>query len=158
MPGPALHSAENHTLLIQLKDGLSAIGTNLVAHITQTRDETKMLHARIDLHQAQTATAFAKLGDENASRGRVNASHVAVLVSLLVGIGGFGNAMVEMKLANERPRINQHGDQLMQAESDRRALHAEIVEERVRAAREDATAAEFRRAAERKIDRLEARP
>ena len=144
-PTAAQQSTANHTLLIQLADGQKTLGENFITFSAQQREENRVIHGRIDFNATQTAQGFSKLSEENASRGRVNASHVAVLIALLVGIGGFGNAMMEMKISNERPKIDANTRLIQEANADRAQLRAELVTLRVEQAAQAAAGAEHRR-------------
>lgn len=134
-------SGENHTLLVQLNDAVTAMGKQVGQHIEQQTKENVRLHERIDGVQVETRNGVDAIKASLASSGKVTASNIfaliAVLVSVMALVGGIAQAYISVRLGNITPLIDANMAQIEQVRTEQHRQREELTLTRIEAARVD---------------------
>jgi hypothetical protein len=146
---PVEMSTENHTLLIQLRDQVSNLGTQVGTFVEAQTRENQRLHERIDIAQTRSADAVASIKDALANKGRVSGSFIlsltAVLLSSAAIIGGAVTTYVSGRMETITPSIHAQSEEIART-------RAYLDELRVKTAAQDAASEKEREWIKRELD------
>lgn len=108
MKSQAATSTDNHTLLVQLGDGVTNLSSQVSKHITEQQAENGRLHLRIDGVQGETRKGVDEIKASLANAGKISSSHVAVLLSIFAIGGGLAQSYISVRLGNITPLIERN--------------------------------------------------
>lgn len=142
-------SAENHTMLVQLRDNVGTLSSTVTSFITAQGEENRRLHGRIDL-QGETVNrrieaqgealsrAVGSIKDSIAERARVTPALIAMILSSIAILGGAGTAYIGLQTAPIKTDIANAASEIHQIEAQRLIMRQDLVALQIKSASEDA--------------------
>lgn len=136
---------DNHTILVQLSDGLQGVVKSFERFATEQQEENSKLHGRIDQANVSINSGLTSINDKLSSRGQISSSFIfgliAILVSTITMIGGVGQAYVSVRLSNITPTLEAITARIALGEQERAGLKVNLHTGEVNAERNSAATA-----------------
>ena len=127
MPAPKEEQSHaNYDVLIRLEEGQDGMRKSFEKFTQDQEIENKVIHARIDATQKEFLTAVGTLKEGMAERGRINPSHIAIILSLFAIISGAGATYVQMQLNPVEKQVIANASKITSSETERMLLSKDL--------------------------------